>query len=201
MIPGNYVFSVAFFITLVYASYLDIKTRVVPFKTWTPIIAIGIVYTSEYLITMGYFVNGVLWGLIVVLFLYARFNQSIKLYHILSILIVFGVVAYFLPSQYILFLCLICGLFYTLGCLNVIGGADAWVLIFITLFSPENQYLSITVFIIAVFITVFCLIIVSIIKHLSHSDVKSLLITYKIPFIIPITVGYILIQIFIWLWS
>jgi preflagellin peptidase FlaK len=85
---------------LCYASVLDIKARRVPFRTWYPVIIIGVPLAALHYV-----------GLLVD----AQFL-------VLSLFLGLSV--------------LFCVVFYTFAYLGLFGGADAWALIFISLFVP-----------------------------------------------------------------
>lgn len=85
---------------LCYASILDIKARRVPFRTWYPVIIIGVPIAAFYYVSL--LVDA----------------QFLFLFLFLALSVLF------------------CVVFYTFAYLGLFGGADAWALIFISLFVP-----------------------------------------------------------------
>lgn len=141
--------------TLIYTSYLDLKTRTIQFENWYPLIAIGSLTTLFYLLQ----------------------NQLTLLQ---EVTIVVTVIVFY-----------ICGLF------KLYGGADAWCLIFITIFGISipftplwnNSFIGIGVstYINAI---IFLWLSYPIIKYIFKKD------NYKLPFIIYITGGFMIALIF-----
>jgi len=101
MIEYLYSFSLSVLIaTLVYASFTDIRSRTVKFKTWIPSVIVGSISTITYLY---YNVNSI--------------DPMINLIVIASVVI-----------------------FFALGWFRFMGGADAWALIFVSIFTvPFTQ--------------------------------------------------------------
>jgi|WetSurMetagenome_2_1015567.scaffolds.fasta_scaffold338942_2 hypothetical protein len=96
MIELLYYFSFAILIaTLFYASYSDMKKRIVKFYTWYPLIIIGMISTATYV--------------------YLNFNS--------------------LDTGTNIIICASIFAFFILGLLGWLGGADAWALIFISIFT------------------------------------------------------------------
>ena len=156
-------------ITLLYASYLDIKTRIIPFITWIPLILIGCVFTTNILIFC-----------LIALFTFSGYTKIPKLYHVILALISINCIAFFTPEySTISLLCLVCGVFYAISCFNVFGGADAFALIWIALFI--EPYSAIITFLIAVMIGG----IYHLIKKKSLSD--------RLPFIPMILIGFVVV--------
>ena len=156
-------------ITLLYASYLDIKTRIIPFKTWIPLILIGCVFTTNILIFC-----------LIALFTFSGYTKIPKLYHVILALITINAISFFTPDyNTISLLCLVCGVFYAISCFNVFGGADAFALIWIALFI--EPYSAIITFLIAVMIGGAYMVITK----------KELM--YRSAFLPFITIGFVVV--------
>lgn len=101
--------AIAVFITLCYASYLDIRDRRVPFVTWMPMLAIGIICTSWLLFdsTGNY---SVLTGFLTIVasFLYANYldnreeGEPFRYYYLVAVLILPAFSWFVLPKSFIL---------------------------------------------------------------------------------------------------
>ena len=158
-------------ITLLYASYLDIKTRIIPFKTWIPVIAVGVAFSPTFT---------PLWLSLVALFTFSGYTKIPKLYHVVLALITINAISFFTPDyNTIALLCLVCGVFYAISCFNVFGGADAFALIWIALFI--EPYSAIITFLIAVMIGGAYMVITK----------KELM--YRSAFLPFITIGFVVV--------
>lgn len=141
--------------TLVYTSYLDLKTREVPFYNWIPLVLIGLTSSLFFVLT----------------------NELTLLQ---SVTIVVTVIVFY-----------VCGYF------GLYGGADAWCLIFITLFGITIPFTSlwnnnVTGIAVSTYINaiIFLWISYPILKYGFKKE------NYKLPFIVYITIGFFIALIF-----
>lgn len=155
----------AVLITLVYASVRDIQERRVPFRTWYPMLAVGIplslLFFGCFILRLGYdLLPGFCFlflGLVVTLLAADILYSLVKnaqiptandvldsglFWGILSIPL--GTVIYsgiFLDPPALSYLaitiCIFCAVFYAFNMVNLMGGADSCALIFIAVLIPE----------------------------------------------------------------
>jgi len=199
MIPYLWIPAITTAITLIYASYLDVKTRFVPFVTWIPMVVIGTVFSSFYwyslennpLTLIGFL--GVVATILALRYLDAhQFKlQGLGAATVIAVAVILAPVAYFNVS--LLAMLVFCILVFIFGKLGLMGGADVWALCFITIAIPASPitgtfllgllpYLVISLalgigiaFMIATWIT---------------GTIKKSLVDFMYPFIVPITIAF-----------